>query len=91
MAKKAKSVKKKATGPDGIKVKSGRLGDVRVVMNKDRHPAANSKYFALRAQFPNGEETAFLFTAKELERALDRAQKNPEDIPKVPFLLDLLD
>lgn len=89
--KSGKSSRKKAQGPCGRKVKSGRLGDLKIVINKDRHPAANSEYFALRTQLPDGDEVAMLFTRKEIERAMDRAKKNSEDVPTVPFLLDILD
>ena len=67
------------------------MGDLHVVENKNPHPAANLKYNHIRAQFPWGEERSLLFTDKEVLRALDRADKNPEDLPKVNWIRDLLD
>jgi hypothetical protein len=71
--------------------KAKRLGDLQTVENTDPHPAANLKYNHIRVQFPSGEERSLLFTDKEIHRALDRADKNPEDLPKVNCLRDLLD
>ena len=68
-----------------------RLGDLQIVDNKNPHWKAASKYNHLRVQFPNGEEKSLLFTDKEIQNALDRAAKNPEDILKVSWLRDLFD
>ena len=73
------------------KQRAKRLGDLQSVENQDPHPAANLKYSHIRVQFPCGEERSLLFTDKEILRALDRADKNPEDLPKVNWLRDLLD
>lgn len=70
---------------------SNRIGDLTVVKNKNKHRLAKDKYFHVRLQKECGEETSALFTEKEIERALQRAKKNPEDLPKVSFLRDLLD
>lgn len=72
-------------------MKSKRLGDLQVVDNKNPHWKALSKYNHIRMQFPNGEEKSLLFTDKEIERALDRARKNPEDILPVSWIRDFFD
>ena len=68
-----------------------RLGDITEVDNKNPHWAAAKKYNHLRVQFPSGEEKSLLFTDKEIQNALSRADKNMEDIPKVSWLRDLFD
>jgi hypothetical protein len=83
--------KKTAKNKEGRTVKSGRLGDLKIVINQDRKPTANAEYYAIRAQHPDGCEIALLFTASEIERAAKRAEKNPEDVPTVPFLMDFFD
>jgi hypothetical protein len=72
-------------------MKAERLGDLQVVDNKNPHWKAASKYNHIRMEFPNGEEKSLLFTDNEIRKALIRASKNPEDIPKVSWLRDLLD
>jgi hypothetical protein len=83
--------KSKAKDKQGQTVKSGRLGDLKIVINQDRGSTASAEYYAIRAQLPDGKETALLFTAKEIEKAAQRAAKNPEDVPSVPFLFDFFD
>lgn len=68
-----------------------RLGDIQEVINSNPHHKAASKYNHLRVQFPNGEEKSLLFTDKEIGNALNRASKNPEDLPTVSWFRDLLD
>lgn len=68
-----------------------RLGDITVVENKLKHFAANSIYNHIRVQFPDGTEKSLLFTKNELKKAHERAEKNPEDLPKVSWIRDILD
>jgi hypothetical protein len=68
-----------------------RIADLVKVENKQPHWAANKEYNAVRIQFPNGEEKTLLFTDSEIAKALDRAQKNSEDVPKISKLKDLFD
>lgn len=70
---------------------SKRLGDMVLLENLDKKPAAAEKYNHIRVQFPDGEERHLLFTDHEIKVALDRANKNPEDLPQVSWLRDLLD
>jgi hypothetical protein len=72
-------------------LKAKRLGDLQRVFNKNPHWAALAEYNHIRVQFPNGEEKSLLFTDKEIQKALERAEKNPEDLPKVSWLRDLVD
>ena len=72
-------------------IRKNRLGDMSEVENKLKHFAANSTYNHIRAQFPNGEEKSLLFTDNEIKKALERANKNPEDLPKVSWIRNILD
>ena len=69
----------------------GRIGDFQEVENKNPHWKASPKYIHLRAQFPDGEERYLLFTAREIQNALERATKNPEDLIQASWLKDLFD
>jgi hypothetical protein len=73
------------------KVKAKRIGDVQKVANKGRKFGAASEYNHLRVQFEDNTELHLLFTDSEIRRAIDRAKKNPEDLPKVGWLHDILD
>ena len=75
----------------GKKIKAKRLGDVSVVLNKNKHHAAASKYNHIRVQFPDGKEKHLLFTDSQLTRAFDRAKKNPEDLPSKTWIHDVVD
>lgn len=83
----------------GEPVAHGRIGDVRVVKNltsrHDGRPGAkrddDAYWFALRVQLPNGRETSLLLSAAEMAAAIDRARKNPEDVPHTGAVRDLLD
>jgi hypothetical protein len=68
-----------------------RIADLTEVANTNKHWAALSKYNHFRVQFPDGLERSLLFTDKELQRGLDRANKNQEDLPEIPWLRDFLD
>jgi len=74
-----------------MSTKAKRIGDVQRVINKNPHWAALSEYNHIRIQFPDGCERSLLLTDNELKRALERADKNPEDLPKVSWLRDILD
>jgi len=83
----------------GQRAKAGRIGDVRVVKNlmsmRDARDwskmEAADHWYHLRVQFESGRESDLLFTSHEIARALKRAQRNPEDVPKVSRLRDALD
>lgn len=68
-----------------------RIGDITKVTNKRPKPAANREYFYLRGQLKGNKEVAFLFTKAELQRAMDRAKKNPEDCIRPGWVQDLFD
>ncbi|HOS17495.1 MAG TPA: hypothetical protein PKX15_10840 [Bacteroidales bacterium] len=72
-------------------MKAKRLGDLQRVINQNPHWAALKEYNHIRVQFPNGKEKHLLFTDKEIQRAIDRANKNPEDLPKVSWVRDFFD
>jgi len=68
-----------------------RLGALLCVRNARRKFGANKRYFHVRLELPHGREVPALFTRHQLRVALKRARKNPEDLVRAPFLLDLLD
>jgi hypothetical protein len=72
-------------------MKAKRIADVQKVLNKNPHWAALAEYNHIRIQFPNGCEKSLLLTDFEIKRALERAEKNPEDLPKVSWIRDILD
>jgi hypothetical protein len=73
------------------KLKAKRIGDLQKVFNKNPHWAALKEYNHIRIQLPDGGERSLLFTDKEIQKALDRADKNLEDLPQVSWIRDLLD
>ena len=68
-----------------------RIGDLKNVENTKKHFAANSKYNYIRVELEDGKEIPLLFTDAEIKRAVDRAKKNPEDLPKVNKIRDMFD
>jgi len=68
-----------------------RLGDCVLVENMKAKPAAAKKYNHIRVQFPDGSERSLLLTDSQIKVALDRAEKNTEDLPKVSWLHNLFD
>jgi hypothetical protein len=75
----------------GKSVKAKRMGDVQVVDNQAKKPAAAPWYNFLRVQLETGKEVRVLLTDGELRRGMERAEKNPEDCPKVSVVRDLFD
>ena len=80
-----------AQGLKGNKIKAKRIGDMQKVLNNRAHPAAAAKYNHVRVQLEDGKEVHMLFTDSEVQKALDRAKKNPEDCPAVSIFRDILD
>lgn len=74
-----------------MSIKAKRIGDLQKVINKNPHWAALTEYNHIRIQFPDGCEHSLLLTDKELKKALDRANKNEEDLPTVSWIRDVLD
>lgn len=68
-----------------------RIGDVTVVENKNPHRLAKPTYNHIRIQLPDGKETAMLLTDKELQKGIERAAKNPEDLVNAGWLQDKID
>ena len=66
----------------------GRIADVILVENQNARFGAADEYFAIRVQFADQTESTLFFTWNEIEVALDRAQKNNEDVPKADSLTD---
>ena len=74
----------------GRQIKGKRLGDVTKVKNIDKKFAAAEKYNHVRVQFPSGDEKHLLFTDWQIKLGLKRAEKNPEDLPKVSWIRDII-
>lgn len=72
-------------------MESKRIGDVLIVENTNKITNADSEYYYIRVQMPNGEEIPLMFTDVEFKVGIDRALKNTEDLPKVSWLKNLLD
>lgn len=53
-----------------------------LVPNIDPHPLANSNYLLVYVEADSGNFVPTLFTAAEVDRARQRALRNPEDSPK---------
>lgn len=67
------------------------MGDLQKVFKKNPHWVALTEYNHIRIQFPGGNAKSLLLTDKEIQRALDRAEKNMDDLPKVSWIRDLID
>ena len=80
-----------AVGLKGNKIKAKRIADVQKVLNTLAHPAAAAKYNHVRVQLEDGKEVHLLFTDSEMQKAMDRAKKNPEDCPNVSVFRDIFD
>ena len=81
-----------------------KMGSVVLVENQERHQNANETYLSCKLQAPyakvflpsgvilkEGNEFYALFTAHELDRAIQRANTNKEDLAKPSLLNNLLD
>lgn len=55
------------------------------VKNQDKEVMAADQYFPCIIVI-NGYDKAALFTRSQIRVAIDRARKNPEDIPKESFI-----
>lgn len=80
-----------AKNVQGQKVKAKRIGDLQEVANKNPIGPAAAKYNHIRVQLSDGKELSLLFTDNEILRAKYRAERNPEDVPSVSWLRDILD
>jgi hypothetical protein len=68
-----------------------RIGDVLIIENSNKITNADNQYYYIRVQMPDGKESSIMLTDTEFNHAMERAEKNKEDIPKVNWLKDLLD
>lgn len=68
-----------------------RIGDVLIIENSNKITNAANEYYYIRVQMPDGKEIPLMFTDTEFKIAVERAEKNTEDVPKVSWLSDLLD
>ena len=56
---------------------SARNGNILLVENKDKKFGAADQYYAVWVENTKGKEFPLLFTERELNIAIDRAEKNP--------------
>lgn len=56
------------------------LATVKIVANKDKHPAANDNYLYIEGEI-NGNREAGLLRLKQWDQAKETLLKNPEDKP----------
>lgn len=84
-------MKKKASQVDKVKIVMGRL--VRVENTKrPNFSNADKVYFAVQVEdAEGGKERCLLFTEEQIAAAEKRASKNPEDLTKKGFLVNLID
>lgn len=68
-----------------------RIGDVVTVENTERKFGSALNYYCIRAQFENGVEKPLLFTSEEIAEASKRAEANPEDLPEISWIRNLID
>jgi len=68
----------------------GSIADLQIVVNKQRMSLSARRYNHVRVNF-NGKKINLLFTDNEIKIARVRAKKNPEDLPEVSWLRDILD
>jgi len=66
-------------------------GNIILVENTEKKFGAADEYFAVWVQNTKGKEFPLMFTERELRIAIERAEKNPEDVPKKGFFTDLFD
>jgi len=57
------------------------------VENKNRDNREASSYFHATIRFNGNEFTDILMTKREVQKAAERAVRNPEDIPPVNFVV----
>lgn len=73
------------------------IADLQEVENTKKLPAAADKYNHIVVHGDNlpgtftKDRTHLLFTDNEIKTALKRAEKNPEDLPKISWFTDILD
>jgi hypothetical protein len=70
------------------KVKQGKII---AVTNKEKKFGANNQYYAIWVEDGNKKERCLLFTEHQILTAQERANKNPEDIPRKGFWANLFD
>jgi hypothetical protein len=68
-----------------------RIGDVLIIENTNKITNADSEYYYIRVQMPDGSELPLMFTDYEFNEAIERAKRNPEDVPETSWIRDLLD
>lgn len=59
-------------------------------VNIDKKRAANFYYMKVLVKMPSGKLQTLVFTEKEVERATDRVEKNPEDEIRPIFIDKIL-
>lgn len=71
-------------------IEGNRIADLQAVENQDKLPAACKKYNHVLVDIA-GSIQHLLFTDNDIKVALERADKNKEDIPETSWIRDILD
>lgn len=71
-------------------IDTNRISDIQKIINQKKLPAAAAKYNHIRVSI-NNKDLNLLFTDHDIRVALERSNKNKEDIPEVNWLRDLID
>ncbi len=66
-------------------------GKLVVVPNAERKFGASDQYVGTKITNEYGEEVYLLFTDYEIQKAKERAEKNPEDFNKTGWFFDIID
>ena len=61
-----------------------------VVENKDRKFGSATEYYPIYIKRRNGDLVPALFTLDQIQSAIDRATKNPEDIEEKATWIDII-
>lgn len=67
-----------------MKIRS-KLFENEVVYNREKHAAADRFYYPAYVRKHDGTYVPAMFTDSDIERAIERASKNPEDVPERSF------
>ena len=68
-----------------------KMGHFKWIKNQEKKWNENENYFEGKIQLEDGRELHIMLTAHEMEEAVKRNNRNPEDTRKDGFIQDLFD
>ena len=68
-----------------------KMGHFKRIENTERDGRENAFYFEGKIQLEDGSEHHIMLTDRQMENAINRGIKNPEDVRPDGFLSDLFD